>query len=478
MTWTTFRTCEEELALLCGISNLLHWDRAVLMPAAGVEQRALQCGLMSRMYHERLTSDELKREIRTLRAKTPIQQAILERYAWKMGRAEKLPKEHVEELSTLTARAEQAWEKAKQKKDFRIFKPFLERIISLKQKEAALIDKHKHPYEVLLDEYERGMTLAELDIIFARLKRELIPLIRTYAGKKRIITSDVQAQKTITQDIATRILDTKERFLIALSAHPFTTTLGPDDIRITTAFKHDPTFAFLSTAHEAGHALYEGGFGKDLKNTILADAPSLGMHESQSRFWENIICKGMPFWHFYYDFFSKELQLSISHEQFYKRLITVQPSLIRIEADEVTYCMHIIIRYEIEKALIEGSLSVKDIPRAWNDKYKTYLGITPKHDAEGCLQDVHWSQGAFGYFPTYALGSIYAAMLYRALLREHPQLEKDISKGDFSFIKQWLAKKIHRHGAMFLAKDLMRAACGKALDVQDFITYLHRKCAP
>jgi carboxypeptidase Taq len=264
------------------------------------------------------------------------------------------------------------------------------------------------------------------------------------------------------------------------STHPFTTSLGNDDVRITTNFdRENPLFSFFSTIHESGHALYELGMpsGK-YKDTVIADSPSLGLHESQSRFWENMIARSKPFWEFYYPEF-KKLSVSqmdtVSFEQWYRYVNTVKPSLIRVEADELTYCLHVILRFELESSLMEDNLTVSELPQAWNDKMQDVLGITPPTDKEGVLQDMHWSGGAIGYFPTYALGSIYAAQLFDQLVQDNPETIEKIRKGDFSLILSWLRSHVHQYGRMMTAEEIIKHTCGQGLNSDQFTSYLEKK---
>ncbi|MDP3734145.1 MAG: carboxypeptidase M32 [Nanoarchaeota archaeon] len=482
---------ERELKLLGGTAALLHWDRSTMIPKKAVPQRAEQLSYLSSLIHDKLTSPHLKKTIKALGAVTPklslIDRRIVQEYQKNLHKIEKIPKSHVEAFSKLEIESAHAWEIAREKKQFSHFAPYLEKVLAMKLKEARFVDPKKHPYNVLLDDFEEGMTFEKLDPVFEKLKTGLIEIITTikksaqYKQQKDVLASvsfPVDAQKKVAADIKNRILQAPDRHTDAESVHPFTTRISDDDVRITTAYREgQPLFSFTSTVHESGHALYELGFSPQLRGTTLCDAPSFGLHESQSRLWENQIVKSREFWKFYYPYYITMFPAlkKISLEQFYSLVNQVRPSLVRIECDEVTYCLHIVIRYELEKSLLEGKLKVKDLPQAWNEKYKQYLGVTPKNDVQGVLQDMHWSEGLFGYFPTYAIGTMYSAMIFRQLQQDHPAVLKEISHGDFTTVRRWLKEKIHRHGSMYLSEEIITKACRKNLTPDDFIDYLKNK---
>ena len=268
----------------------------------------------------------------------------------------------------------------------------------------------------------------------------------------------------------------KEEFSrIDIAEHPFTIRIGTNDTRITTNFRDNPLFSFGSSMHEAGHALYELGLPEEHQFNVLCDSPSTGLHESQSRFWENMIGKNKPFWKRYFKKFSQEFNLGEDFEQWFREVNEIFPGKIRIESDEIHYCLHIIMRSEIEIGLIEGTIDVKDLPEIWNKKMKEYFDVTPKNMKEGVLQDMHWSDGSFGYFPTYALGSIYAAQIYEAIEKDFPEIEKDIEKGNYSEILLWLRKNIHYHGRKLLAEDIIKNITGSGLNVDCYLNYLNNK---
>ncbi|GIU69402.1 MAG: carboxypeptidase M32 [Candidatus Woesearchaeota archaeon] len=480
---------DKEISLLNSAISLLWWDRSTIMPTKAAEERAEQISYLTILIHEKSTSKELNKIILRLSKNKSklnhIDRAIINNYSWKISRINKLPKKHVKETSRTIVMAQHHWEIARKNNNFKIFEPYLKKIIELKKREAEYIDSKNHPYEVLLQDYERGMSLKILDETFNKLKPEIHTLIKRIKksskyGKEfniKKIEFDVEKQKIACQDVSTLILEDNERFLITVSMHPFMTKISPNDLRITTSFRKDPLFSLFSTVHESGHALYESEFDQKLKYSILHDAPSLGIHESQSRLWENQVCKSKNFWKYYYPKYQKLFPKlkNISLERFYESINIVRPSLIRIESDELTYHLHIIIRYELEKKLIEGKIAVSELPVLWNKLYKEYLGITPKTDTEGVLQDVHWSQGSIAYFPTYTLGTIYSAMIYEQMLNENPKLEQEIEEGDFKFIKKWLKENIHKHGAVLSTSEIMEKCCGKKISEESLIKYYKNK---
>lgn len=476
------------------MAALLHWDRSTIIPKKAVPQRAEQLSCLSALIHERLTSPKLKKLVRVLNSNqnklSRLDRCTVKEYLKSLKKIEKIPLSHVKAFSKLEIEAAYAWERAREKNDFSLFAPYLEKVLKMKLKEAKLINSQEHPYNVLLDDFEEGMTLQKLDLLFSQLKSGLMEILDRikesprYKNQKDLLSPlafPLEAQKEASKDLKNRILQNPDRHTAAESIHPFTARISADDVRITTAYREgQPLFSFTSTAHEAGHALYELGFASKLQGTILGDAPSFGLHESQSRFWENQIIKSWEFWQFYYPHYKKAFPclLDLSLEEFYLQINLVRPSLVRIECDEVTYCLHIIIRYELEKAMLEGKLKVKDLPSAWNQKYREYLGIIPKKAVEGVLQDMHWSEGLFGYFPTYVLGTIYSGMILKQLQKEQPRIMNEVAKGNLTAIATWLRQKIHRFGAIYLAEEVIKKICQKNPTPDDFLDYLRAKYYP
>ena len=478
---------EERLAHLGQVGALLHFDRSTRMPRAGMEYRAKSMALVASEAHEVLTRPELARALKSL-AKEKLSKKDsrrVERFTRVVSRARKIPAEHVRRMADLTARAEHEWEEAKRTSDFSRFEPYLSELVALKKQEAAYIDARKKPYDVLLDEFEEGMTQNRIAAAFAPIRDELALLLERIRSSERYAepTSlprrfSLEGQRSFCERVSRSILGEGGDWILEESVHPFTTTINPRDVRITTAYRADNLSSVSATIHEAGHALYELGFKRVFGASILGESPSYGIHESQSRFWENHVGLSYPFWQHEYHSLRKSIpELSgVRLERFYRELNRVEPSFIRIYADELTYPLHIIIRFEIERALFSGELEAKDVPRAWNRAYEEYLGITPPDDAHGCLQDVHWSMGAFGYFPSYLIGTVYAAQISERMERDIGYRSK-VRAGDFDPIRTWLHEKIHRHGQMMLADDTIRKATGSGLDSGVFVRYLEEKYA-
>ncbi|MBT3297711.1 carboxypeptidase M32 [archaeon] len=487
---------EKEISMLKSASALLYWDRATILPAKAVPERSEQAAYLSKLIHEKLISKELKRIINILsepnniKKLDKISQLIVKKYQKDLKKLTKIPTSHVEEFSRLCIKSLESWEKARNKNDFKIFQPYLQKVLEMKLQEVSYIDSKSHPYNVLLDDYEEGMTVESVKKVFEKLKYgllEIISKVKTtdkYLKSKRQINKlsqldfPLEQQREIIEEIRKMILVDMDRTIIAESVHPFTNTISSDDVRITTAYrKGQPLFAFTSTAHECGHALYELDFDPKVRDTILFNAPSYGLHESQSRIWENQIMRSEDFWKYYFPRFKKKFPSlkNIKREEFYELMNQVKESLVRIECDEVTYCLHIIIRFEIEVALLEGKIKVKDLPQEWNKKYQEYLHIKPRNDKVGVLQDMHWSEGLFGYFPTYAIGTMYSAMLFKQMCKDNPKLMQEIKKGKVDFVRSWLKEHVHKHAGKYLAKDVVKKATGKYLSPDDFLEYLNEK---
>jgi carboxypeptidase Taq len=377
------------------------------------------------------------------------------------------------------------WAEARKKSNFKMFAPLLEKIIALNCEMADAIGYVGSRYNALLDLYEPGLTTTELDPLFKNLKKEIVPLLKAIQGAERPNDKFLHKKYSKEKQMAfSRMVVEAMGFdmkagRLDLSVHPFTMGISMDDVRLTTRAFEDNLFSCLaSSMHEAGHGMYEQGANPKLVRTTLEGGSSLGIHESQSRMWENLVGRGRPFWKHFYPklkkLFPGKLD-GVKMEQFYRAINIVESSPVRVEADEVTYNLHIILRYEMEKDLIEGKLSVGDVPEVWNEKMVSYLGYTPKNDGEGCLQDVHWSHGSFGYFPTYTLGNLYSAMFYNAAKRGVRGLEGQIEKGKMGGLKRWLNRNIHEVSRMETPDEIVRRATGSPLTAEPFVKYLWDK---
>ena len=470
--------------------SVLHWDQEVHMPPKGAAARGMQLATLSALAHREFTSAETGRLLDACEGvRDPLPEAderLISVARYDFERARKLPEKFVHEFAKECSAAYAAWVTARKESSFAQFQPYLERLIALSRQKAEYLGYSGSPYNALLEDFERGMTAEQLKTIFAELAEKQGRLVeRILASGNRPDTSwlagewDMQAQ----WDFGMRVLRDLGYDLEAgrqdKSVHPFSTIFNVDDVRITTRFSKDDPFSSLTgTIHECGHALYMQGHNREDARTMLADGASLGMHESQSRMWENIVGRSLPFWKHYAPVlrghFKGRLD-GVTPERIYAAMNNVQPSLIRVEADECTYNLHIIVRFEIEVGLIEGTIRAHDVPEVWNAKIKQYLGLDVPDDARGCLQDIHWSHGAFAYFPTYTLGNLYAAQLFERIERDIPGLWGQIECGDFHSLLAWLRENVHRHGRRKLAPDLVREITGAAPTSVPFLTYLEKK---
>jgi carboxypeptidase Taq len=488
---------DRETRLVAHIGSVLSWDQETYMPEKAVEERAEQLAFIGELAHEKSVRPEIGTLLEGLGSTSAdpggdaslstLERAYLRvmRRAW--DRDTKLPGDLVAEIARTTSLAQAAWVDAKKNDDFAAFAPHLEKVLVLMTRSAACIDPKKPAYDVLLDLYEPGSTEASIGSVFDRLRSDLVTLLDRIRARPQVDDSFLTRrvgegrQKEISAWLMDLLAFDRGRGRLDESAHPFTTTLGTEDVRITTRYIEDflPSSVF-STIHETGHALYELGIdpGPKWKGTSLADAASMAVHESQSRMWENVVGRSLGFWK---RNFGRLAELAgpaldgVGAGDFVRAVSKVEPSLIRTEADEVTYCLHVILRFELESALLSGGLEVKDLPAAWKTKARDLLGIDVPDDRRGCLQDVHWSAGLFGYFPSYALGNLYAAQFWDAMKRELPDIEGRIEAGDSAALLSWLAKNIHQPGLTWLPGELVERVTGAPLDPTHFIAYLEGK---
>ena len=482
---------QKELSTLGGIAALLGWDQMTYMPMMGAAARSEQSAFISRIAHEKIVNDGFWNHIQNLskniEALSIKDRAVVKRLEKDVEKSRKIPSDFVERISKTTTIAYQAWEKARGNNNFKVFAPHLEKIVELEKEYCGYINLPGPRYNTLLDDYEEGMTVDVLRKEFSFLKTSLVEIIEkiknseTFKNQEKInIKLDQDKQKKISQILFEKMLLPKEKARIDVSTHPFTTSMGDDDVRITTNYGRDsPLFSFFSTVHEAGHALYELNMPKDeYKDTVISDSPSLGLHESQSRFWENMIARRKSFWEHFYPIFqntSPETFNDIGLERWYKIVNQVKPSLIRVEADELTYCLHVILRFELEADMMDDKIQVSDLPNLWNEKMNEMLGVVPQNDVEGVLQDMHWSGGSIGYFPTYAIGSIYSSQIFKKISDVNQNLENEIEQGNFANILNWLKENIHKHGRLMTANEIIKNACGEGLNSKVFVDYLKDK---
>ncbi|PWH16608.1 MAG: carboxypeptidase [Anaerolineae bacterium] len=480
-----------EIADLNHAAALIGWDQQVYMPPAAAEEHGNMLGTLGKIAHEKFTSDEMGKLLEELKKELPNLDPDSEEYrlikvtAKDYDRATCVPADFVVEQAQVTALAHQAWAEARAKSEFGIFQPHLEKILDLVRRYVTFFPPADHPYDTLLDNFEPGMKTAEVQAIFDALRPQQVELIRAISERPQVEDSflhleyDEKSMWDFSVEIATAFGYDWKRGRQDPTVHPFCTSFGSNDVRITSRWVPNLPFALLfGTMHETGHALYEQGVGSVWSRTPLESGASLGIHESQSRMWENLVGRSLPFWEYFYPKLQARFpaQLgNVSLHQFYRAINKVQPSLIRVEADEATYNLHIMLRLEIEIAMLEGKVTVKDLPELWNTKMQDYLGLTPPNDALGVLQDVHWSGGMIGYFSTYALGNIISAQLWDKFNAINPQLEDQMRSGDFSALLSWLRVKIHQYGRKYEPQELVQRVTGSKIDSAPYVRYLRKK---
>jgi carboxypeptidase Taq len=471
------------------LSYLANWDQETYMPKGGIEARASLICFIAQERHKILTGKKLEESLKALHKnppKNPEDRAIVERLLEDVLKEKKLGKSFVKKFSKETALAVESWKTAHKKNTFKTFLPSLKKVISLCQKKAELLGYIDHPYDALVNEFEPSMTVKQLDKLFGEIKPKLVSLVKKITSKnssqnlKKIKGHfPKHLQEELCHDVIKRIGINPEQYNLSTTHHPFCIPFHPTDIRITTHF-HEDNFlkSFSAAVHEAGHGLYENNLPSKYFGTPLAEAASIGIHESQSRIFETCIGNSIPFLKYYFPKFQKkfpEALANVNVDEFTALIREVKPSLIRIFADEVTYSLHVILRYEIEKGLIDGSIDPKDLPSIWRAKMQESLGVIPPSDSLGCLQDIHWSIGCFGYFPTYALGSMYAGSLFTKYIKLNVDWASEIASGSFSKFSLFLKENIHVHGRKYLPLELIEKATEKPFTPDDYIRYLEHR---
>lgn len=470
---------------------VLGWDQQCYMPPGGAGERAEGLAVISRISHEMFTSDETRKLLEDAEAEVAGLDAESDAAAYvrvarrDFDKSVKLPTSLVAELSRQEALGHEVWVEARKASDWSKFAPKLETLLGLSRQVAEYLGYEDQPYDALLDQYEPGMRTRDVERVFNELRPGLVELVQALGRAPQIDDSvlkrdyDETGQLEFGEKVIRRLGFDFERGRQDRAVHPFCTSFGRDDVRITTRFDRNwLPMALMGTIHETGHALYEQGFDPKDEASPLGDAASLGFHESQSRLWENIVGRSLPFWKVFYGDLQKQFPGvldDVSLDTFYRAINRVEPSMIRVEADEVTYNLHIMLRFELEKALIDGRLAVVDVPAAWNEKMRDYLGVTPRDDAEGCLQDVHWSGAMFGYFPTYALGTLLSAQLFEKALSDNPAIISDLASGEYGSLLGWLREKVHRPGRRYLPADLVTRICGEPAQSRSYLKYLNEK---
>jgi carboxypeptidase Taq len=486
-----------ETEIFASVGALLAWDQEVMMPPAATPLRAEQAALLGELVHERRTSERFgdllaRAEQDHADGADARVAANLREIRRNYDKAVKIPTSLVRQLAETTTHAQHAWKDARERSDFEGFRPWLERVVDLDRRKAECLagPQTAEPYEALLDVYEPGARTADIVAAFTDLRGRLTPLIQEIASAPRRpddrihrLPIPIDRQIAFNHQVAARVGFDLEAGRLDTSTHPFCQGVGPGDTRLTTRYREEGFFdALSSTLHEVGHGLYEQNLPKqEALGEPLSESVSLGIHESQSRLWENLVGRSRPFWEWALPEARREFGAAVQGievDEVYGAMNFVEPGLIRVESDEATYNLHIMLRFDLERAMLHGELAVRDLPGAWNERIRADLGLEVPDDRRGCLQDVHWSMAAIGYFPTYTLGNLYAAQFWTEIGKQIPDLEARISRGDFSALLGWLVEKVHVHGRRYTAPELCAKLTGTSLSAAPLMTYLEAKLRP
>lgn len=482
-----------ELALLESCGSLLHWDQQTYMPPKGAGHRAEQFGTLAGLVHRQFVAPEVgdllaEAEAREVADPLAPEAVNLRELRRDYDRARRLPEALVKALAETGALAQEVWVAARRERDFPRFRPWLEKIVALKREQAEALGYADAPYDALVEDYEPGETARHLERLLRDLRDALVPLVAAIADSGKVPDRSildrpypVEAQRAFGITAAQAMGFDFQAGRLDVSTHPFCSGIGPGDTRMTTRFNaRDLGDALFGVLHEGGHGLYDQGLPAEHFGTPMGAAVSLGIHESQSRLWENFVGRSRPFWEHFYPAaraaFPEALN-AVALDAFLLAINDVRPSCIRVDADEATYNLHILLRFELEQALIRGDLAPGDVPGAWNERMQRYLGITPPDDAQGCLQDIHWSSGGIGYFPTYTLGNMYAAQFFAQARADLGDVEGQLRRGELGPLRIWLLEKVHRQGKRYRAGELVRAVTGRALSSEPLLEHLRTKYA-
>lgn len=472
-----------------GALEIIYWDMQTKMPKKAVEQRSEIIEHLSGEIFKMTTSDNMEKLLnyfdKNVEGLSEIDKAIIKNARKEYDETKKIPEDRYRKFVVAQALSQNAWEEAKEKKDFEIFKPHLKKIIDFQKEFIEYLGYKDNKYDTLLNKYEEGLTVKKLDKVFGELKEGILNILEKINASGKVIDKSFllgefnkKSQEKLSKFILNKMGYDFEAGRLDESMHPFTTSFGNKDVRITTNYNiPDFTSALFSCIHEGGHGIYDQDIPDEFQKTGLDTSLSMSLHESQSRFYENIIGRSKEFWEYFLPFAKYEFKQfnDISLDEFYEAINYVKPSLIRTESDELTYSLHIIIRYEIEKALINGSLDIDDVKEEWNKKYKEYLGVEPSNDSEGILQDVHWSDGSFGYFPSYALGNLYGAQILEVMKKDYKSMYDDIRNGNLYGIHNWLNENIHKYASLYSPSEIILKVSGEELNPKYFINYLEKK---
>jgi len=492
MTRTAFAELEQRFSAIKDLSNglsILSWDQEVMMPSGGAGARAATLAALTEVVHERWTDPALGKLVKRLSRKgadiTPRQRRAVELVRVTQERAQAVPADLARRIALAESRGVESWRKARGERDFKLFADDLARMVDLRREQARCIAKRGKVYDALLARFEPGATMASIDPLLDELVAFSTQLLeRVRSSGVTLDTSpltgrfDVDAQRAFAQEVTAAMGIDAERSRLDTSSHPFCGGVGPGDVRLTTRYdRKDLRGALFGVIHEAGHALYEQGLDGRRARSPLGGAISMGIHESQSRLWENMVGRSRPFWRYWLPRLRRRHAAlkGVSLDAMVKAVNAIRPSMIRVEADELTYNLHIALRYRIERDLIEGRLEVRQLPERWNASMHEFLGVVPRHDAEGVLQDIHWASGLFGYFPTYSLGNLYAAQFMAAARKDLRGLDASIAAGDMSRLRDWLGQQIHRHDQVYDADKLVRRVTGKPLGTAAFKQHITAK---
>ena len=487
-----FRELLGEISDIDSASSVLGWDQQTYMPPGGAPARGQQLATLGKLSHEMFISDEFGTALEKARGEVADldpdsdEARLVKRIGREFGKATKVPSEWVGEFNLVTSDAFMSWQKSRAEAAFAGFAGPLEKIVAMRKEFVEFFAPYEHVYDPLLDDFEPGMKTAQVQAVFEELRPQQVALVRDIVEKGTPVDDSILRQKFPEKkqlefglEVIKQCGYDMERGRQDKAPHPFSTSFSRDDVRITTRVTQDylPE-ALFGSIHEAGHAMYEQGVSEAFERTPLMNGTSLGLHESQSRLWENLVGRSRAFWKAFYPklkkTFSKQLG-TVDMETFYRAINKVEPSFIRVAADEATYNLHIMLRFDLEIALMQGDLAVADLPAAWNEKFEEYLGLTPPDDAMGVMQDIHWSAGLFGYFPTYALGNLVASQLWERLLADIPDIEAQIEKAQFGELLTWLREKVHIFGGKFMPTELIKRATGSDLTPEPYLNYLRSK---
>ena len=474
---------QREVSILKEVLELLSWDENTNMPEKALIGRSEQSELIRGLIHDRMMSDSLRSSLNNINVgdlnKNDLK--VVDELKKQVERLSKTPKEFTQNLQRHIIVSQGSWRNARKSNDYSIFYPDFNKMVLLKRQQAKLINPNLNPYEVLVNEYEEGMDEQRLDELFIYLKNEIFQLFdeikksRLYRNqKKKSLHLNSKPHKKLVKDFVSQLGLQRKKISLSTSIHPFSTQISKNDVRITGRYK-GKVETFFDFVHEAGHALYDSNLPKKYYGTVLYSTASLGLHESQSTFWENMICKNKTFWEGYYPRYKQVLKTDMSLTDFYRQINMVRATSVRLDADELTYPLHIILRYEIEKDLINNVIHPLDAKRIWREKTNELLCIKSSKDNKGVLQDIHWACGDFGYFPIYVVGLIYATQIYNKISTDIPSFKQDLYDGDFKKIIEWLNTNIHSKGKTMTADEIIKKACGKNLDPKQYVQYLRQK---